>query len=223
LVVEKRISFKSDGLTIEGLLHLPANAHEGPGVPGVVVCHPHPLYGGSMYNVVVEALCKSLEASGFVALRFNFRGVGASEGSYDQGVGEVRDAKAALSFLKSISSPKVAKMGIAGYSFGAYVAAHAAVESPDVDALALISPPLALYDFGFLRAIRKPIFIALGDRDEFAGASIEELARIAASQARISLIEGADHFWFGREEEVCYAVTRFFEEVLKLGAQARRS
>jgi len=211
--VERRVVFKSESLTIEGLLHLPANVHEA---PGVVICHPHPLYGGSMYNVVVELLCRSLEASGFVALRFNFRGVGMSEGSYGHGVGEVKDARAALGFLKSISSPKVTKLGIAGYSFGAYVAARAATEGPDVNGLALISPPFALYDFGFLRTVRGPKLIVMGDRDEFAGTLTEGLVRTIAGEAKISLIEGADHFWLGHEEEVCDEVTKFFEEVLKL-------
>ena len=216
--MERRVVFESEGLAIEGLLHLPINAHEA---PGVVVCHPHPLYGGSMYNVVVELLCRSLEASGFVALRFNFRGVGMSEGFYGHGVGEVKDAKAALGFLKSISSPKVTKLGMAGYSFGAYVAARAAIENPDVNGLALVSPPFALYDFGFLRAIRGPKLIVLGDRDEFAGALTEGLLRMIAGEAKIALIEGADHFWLGYEEEVCGEVTKFFEEVLKPGARAR--
>jgi len=157
--VERAVSFKSDGLVLEGILHLPLDVDEG---PGVVVCHPHPLYGGSMYNAIVEGLCKSLEASGLVALRFNFRGVGASEGSYDQGVGEVRDARAALNFLGSISSPRITRLGIAGYSFGAYVAARAALEDPSIDALALVSPPLALYDFDFLRAVRRPKLVVLG-------------------------------------------------------------
>jgi len=210
--VERAVSFKSDGLVLEGILHLPLDVDKG---PGVVVCHPHPLYGGSMYNAIVEGLCKSLEASGLVALRFNFRGVGASEGSYDQGVGEVRDARAALNFLRSISSPRITKLGIAGYSFGAYVAARAALEDPSIDALALVSPPLALYDFDFLRAVRRPKLVVLGGRDEFVGASIEELAKVVDGQTKVFLIEGADHFWFGYEEEACGVVASFFKEILR--------
>jgi alpha/beta superfamily hydrolase len=213
--VERRVSFKSNGLVLEGILHVPVGTNV---VPGVVVCHPHPLYGGSMYNAIVEGLCKGLERSGLVALRFNFRGVGASEGAYDQGIGEVRDAKAALSFLRSLGSPRITKMGVAGYSFGAHVAARATIEDRNVEALALISPPLALYDFGFLRAIRVPKLVVLGGRDEFAGASIEDWARAFDDQVRLFLIEGADHFWFGYEKEVCTAVANFFEEVLKLKA-----
>jgi alpha/beta superfamily hydrolase len=70
-----------------------------------------------MYNAIVEGLCRSLEMSGLVALRFNFRGVGASEGAYDRGIGEVRDVKAAFSFLRSLGPPRITKMGVAGYSF----------------------------------------------------------------------------------------------------------
>jgi len=213
--MERRVSFKSDGLVLEGILHVPVDADV---TPGVVVCHPHPLYGGSMCNAIVEGLCRGLEMSGLVALRFNFRGVGASEGAYDQGVGEVRDARAALSFLRSLDSPRVTKMGIAGYSFGAYVAARATIEDRNVEALALISPPLALYDFGFLKAVRVPKLVVIGDRDEFASASIEEGAGAIDGQVRLFLIEGADHFWFGYEKEVCATVVSFFEEVLKLKA-----
>jgi alpha/beta superfamily hydrolase len=211
--VERRVSFKSNGLVLEGILHVPVGTNV---VPGVVVCHPHPLYGGSMYNAIVEGLCKGLERSGLVALRFNFRGVGASEGSYDRGVGEVRDARAALSFLRSISSPRVAKLGITGYSFGAYVAARATTEDPNIEALALISPPLTLYDFDFLKAVRVPKLVVLGDRDEFAGASIKKVTKMDVDRAKLFLVEGADHFWLGYEDEVCTAVVNFFKEAFKL-------
>ncbi|MDH5815270.1 MAG: CocE/NonD family hydrolase [Candidatus Nezhaarchaeota archaeon] len=210
--MERRVSFKSGYLVLEGILHLPSEVKER--VPAIVVCHPHPLYGGSMYNIIVEKLCRKLENSGLIALRFNFRGVGSSEGVYDGGVGEVMDVKAALNFLETIDpqAPKV--FGIAGYSFGAYVASRAA-EDPRVKALALISPPFVFYNFDNLRYIRKPKLIVWGDQDGFVSAAIEEVAGTIAEPKKLILVKGADHFWFGYEDEVSDAVTSFFQDIFK--------
>lgn len=212
--MERRVNFKSGDLVLEGVLHLPINVRGE--VPAVVVCHPHPLYGGSMYNVIVEKLCRRLEEAGFAALRFNFRGVGLSEGSYDGGSGEVLDAKAAIDFLEAIDFPVINVIGVAGYSFGAYVAARVA-EDHRVKALALISPPLALYSFDILKHLIKPKLIIWGDQDEFVGMTVEEMVRIVAEPRKLVLVEGADHFWFGYEDEVCATVIDFFEEVFRAG------
>lgn len=211
--MEKRISFKSGDLVLEGILHLPADVKGK--VPAVVVCHPHPLYGGSMYNVVVEKLCKKLEESDFVALRFNFRGVGLSGGSYSGGLGEVLDVKAALDFLETAGLPVLKEYGVAGYSFGAYVAAHAA-EDPRVKALALISPPLALYDFHFLKKVHKPKLIIWGDQDEFVETTVEEMDSIVTEPKKLVLVRGADHFWFGYEDEVSDLIVTFLKDVFSV-------
>lgn len=211
--MEKRINFQSDGLVLEGILHLPSEVRGK--VPAIVVCHPHPLYGGSMYNTIVEKLCRELEGSGFAALRFNFRGVGFSEGFYNGGVGEELDVKAALNFLETFGSPVFSMLGVAGYSFGAYVAARV-VEDPRVKALALISPPLTLYNFDLLKYARKPKLIVWGDKDEFVKTSIEDLANIIAEPKKLVLVKGADHFWSGYKNEVCVVVKTFFEETFKV-------
>lgn len=208
--MERGINFKSGELTLEGVLHLPADVRGR--VPAIVVCHPHPLYGGSMHNVIIEKLCRKLEESGLVALRFNFRGVGFSEGSYNEGSGEVLDAKAAIDFLETIDFPVLNAFGVAGYSFGAYIAARVA-EDPRVKAMALISPPLALYNFDFLKRLHKPKLIIWGDQDEFVGITAEEMAHIVAGPKRLVLVGGADHFWYGYEDEICTIVTAFFEDV----------
>ncbi|HWP99559.1 MAG TPA: CocE/NonD family hydrolase [Vicinamibacterales bacterium] len=126
----------SADLELEGRLHLPDGA--GP-FAGVVVCHPHPQYGGDMRNNVVMTVCAALTAGGFAALRFNFRGVGRSGGAFDGGRGEGLDAAAAVSHLAALPTIDATRMGLAGYSFGALAALAAA--DARLRALALIAPP----------------------------------------------------------------------------------
>src|SRR3990172_5657138 len=148
--------------TLEGAVHLP----ESTPAPGVVVCHPHPLYGGDMENNVVLAACRALAGRGFAALRFNFQGVGRSEGAFDQGRGERDDVRAALAYLASLPEVDAERMGLAGYSFGAMVAAE--VASADLRALALISPPLASDDLRVDWGC--PALLLGGDQDPIAPA-----------------------------------------------------
>src|SRR6202035_2810578 len=110
---ESQVTFRSGELALEGLL-----ANPGGGAPAAVVCHPHPSYGGSMYNNVVDAILVAFHQLGYATLRFNFRGVGGSEGEYDGGPGEVDDAKAAMEFLLAQAGVKREGATIAGYSFG---------------------------------------------------------------------------------------------------------
>ncbi len=111
-----RVTFNSGSLSLEGMLAIP----EGPGpFPAVVVCHPHPLYGGNMDNNIVDGLCKALGQLPLISLRFNFRGVGRSEGQFGQGVGEKQDIGAAISFASTIERVDRAAIGLAGYSAGA--------------------------------------------------------------------------------------------------------
>jgi len=211
--LERRVVFKSDGLLLEGILHVPPSIDHK--LPGVAVCHPHPLYGGSMHNTVVEELCRALVEEGIVALRFNFRGVGASEGVYQEGVGERLDVEAAVEFLMSIDGVDPHSLGVAGYSFGAYVAAHAVSEDPRVSALALVSPPFSMYNFSPLSSCRKPKLIVWGSRDELVGLSAVDVAKMVAEPRKLILVEEADHFWVGREVEVGRLVASFFKSALK--------
>src|SRR5581483_12420564 len=118
-IVEERATFPVGGITLEGLLSIPATSPQ----MGVVVCHPHPLYGGEMHNNVVSALIDAFQHAGFATLRFNFRGVGRSGGSHGQGVTEVEDVKAAVSYL--LSRQPVQTVVVAGYSFGSMVGLQA--------------------------------------------------------------------------------------------------
>ena len=202
------ITFPSGDLTLEGLLHRPSAVPH----PAVVVCHPHPLFGGDMHNSVVTAVCHALVEAGIAALRFNFRGVGRSQGRFGDGVGEREDAIAALAYLRHREGVDSAKVGLVGYSFGAAVALVAADDQ--VAALAAISPP----PFGHVippPAIHCPALLMTGDRDDVAPpAHVTALARTLSAQCRVEVVPGADHFWWGHEEKLAEAVARFFRDSL---------
>src|SRR5579871_4011792 len=138
---EESINIPSGELTLEGLIARPAG---GAVAPAAVVCHPHPQYGGSMYNNVVDAVLEALWQRGFATLRFNFRGVGESEGSYGGGDGEAQDAVAAVNYLRAQPKMQSAPIVLVGYSFGAAAAWRAAPEAGALDALVLIAAPLQM-------------------------------------------------------------------------------
>src|SRR5512146_38592 len=201
---EERITFKSGQLTLEGMIALPDGA--GPH-RAAVVCHPHPLYGGSMYNNVVDAVLDALHARGFATLRFNFRGVGASEGEFDNGKGEADDAAAAIRFLTTQAGVRADGAVLAGYSFGAMAAVRAAASVKEVAAIVTVALPLGVIDPSALGTIAKPVALLAGDRDSYCPA--EHLAALAGrlgSAARFKIISGADHFFGGREHEITAAL-----------------
>jgi alpha/beta superfamily hydrolase len=114
-----------------------------------LVLHPHPLHGGTMNNRVAHVLYTRFQAMGFSTLRFNFRGVGRSQGRYDGGIGEISDAAAALDFLQAVN-PNASSLWVAGYSFGSYVGMQLLMRRPEMSGFISISPPASHYDFGFL-------------------------------------------------------------------------
>jgi len=202
------LTFPSGDLTLEGLLHRPPVVPH----PAVVVCHPHPLFGGDMHNSVVTVVCQALVEAGVAALRFNFRGVGRSQGAFGDGVGEREDAVAALAYLRRREGVDPAKVGLAGYSFGAAVALVAADEQ--VAALAAISPPA----FGHVMAspaVACPALLITGDRDDVAPpAQVTALGRTLGPQCRVEVVPGADHFWWGHDEKLAQAVVGFLRDSL---------
>lgn len=201
---EERITFKSGELTLEGRIALPDGA--GPH-RAAVVCHPHPLYGGSMYNNVVDAVLEALHARGFATLRFNFRGVGASEGEFDNGRGEADDAAAAIRFLTTQAGVRADKAVLAGYSFGAIAAVRAAAGLQEVAAIVAVALPLGMIDASVLGTIAKPVVLLAGDRDSYCPAEhLAALAERLGSAARLKIISGADHFFGGREHEITAAL-----------------
>jgi alpha/beta superfamily hydrolase len=202
------MAFRSEGLTLEGILHQPVSAL----FPAAVVCHPHPLYGGDMHNYVVVAVCQALAEAGIASLRFNFRGVGRSEGEYGDGLGERADAAAALAYLRQLAAVDPDKVSIVGYSFGAAVALAAADER--AAAVAAISPPWLGQDVPDL-AVRCPTLLISGEQDEIAPpASLSALATMIGPHCQMSVVRGADHFWWGYEKELAQMVAQFFRECL---------
>jgi len=202
------VRFPSGDLTLVGVLHRP----QGSGLPGVAVCHPHPLYGGDMENNVVVALCRALAGASMVALRFNFRGVGGSGGSYGGGFGERLDVRAALDFLTGLAEVDSGRLGLAGYSFGALVALSAADEP--VRALAAVSPPAGGLDPTSFRS-GIPTLLVSGDRDDISPAlRLPEMAASLGPPCEIRSVAGADHFWWGYEETLATAVLEFFRAQL---------
>jgi alpha/beta superfamily hydrolase len=204
-----RLMFPCGKLSLEGALHVPAATP----APGVVVCHPHPQYGGDMDNNVVLAACRALTDRGIAALRFNFRGVGRSDGAFDHGKGERDDVRAALSQLSDQPEVDAKRVGLIGYSFGATVAAE--VAGGQLRGFALISPPIA---FGDLRVDWDcPALVLGGDQDPLAPA---DRLRVVAERADVELriVSGADHSWWGFEDDLGEALGEFFERQLLPGS-----
>ncbi len=187
-----------------GRLEALLNSGDAAATHAALVCHPHPVYGGTMHNKVVYHAAKALNGCGLPALRFNFCGAGRSEGKHDEGRGEVDDVRAALDWLDNeFHRPLV----FAGFSFGAGVGLRAACQDARVAALIALGLPIAAadraYDYGFLSECTKPKLLISGTRDEFGPrAEIERVAASAAEPKDLVLVEGADHFFEGRLSEV---------------------
>ena len=161
-----------------------------------------------MDNSVVVAAAQALAERGFATLRFNFRGVGASEGRYGGGVGEIDDARAAVAWLREHAPQATISLG--GYSFGSVVALLAGHDSPEVDRLFAIALPVSMFDAAPIVASRKAKLFVAGDRDPFCPwSTLETLVAGLAGENRLVRLGGADHFLFGREGEIAAAVTRF--------------
>jgi len=169
-----------------------------------VVCHPHPLYGGTMQNKVVHSTARALQERGFATVRFNFRGVGASAGAFDDGRGETLDALAACDY--ALARWPGARLTLAGFSFGAFVAYQAAGRRPAVR-LYTIAPPVGRFDFAEHPAPRVPWIVIQGDRDELVdSARVLAWARGASPPPTVIVLEGAEHFFHGRLNELKDAV-----------------
>lgn len=177
------------------------------GVPrmAAVVCHPHPLFGGTMHNKVVYQAAKTFHGAGLPVLRFNFRGVGLSEGAHDAGRGEQGDVRAALDFLAS-RFPDVPLL-CAGFSFGAWVGLRVGCEDSRVVALAGLGLPVRSTDVSFLESCVKPKILVSGDHDQYAPKEkletiVADLPARAKETTEMIFIAGGDHFFAGHLEEV---------------------
>ena len=211
-------SFFLDGPAgkLEALLNAgaPAAAH------AALVCHPHPLYGGTMHNKVVFHTMKALRGFGFPVLRFNFRGAGRSQGEHDEGRGEADDVRAALDWLdREFCLPIV----FAGFSFGASVGLRACCPDARVVALIGLGTP-AVFDgrthkFRFLESCAKPKLFVSGMRDEFGLSGVlEEIVERAAEPKLLVRVEG-DHYFAGHLAEMRQAIEQWVGKTLAVGSR----
>jgi alpha/beta superfamily hydrolase len=211
-----------------GRLEALLNAGTENATHAALVCHPHPLFGGTLHNKVVFHTMKALNSFGFPVLRFNFRGAGLSQGEHDNGEGEVDDVRAALNWLDSeYHLPLV----FAGFSFGAAVGLRAACSDSRVKAAIGVGTPVGpvvadsevprTYNFEFLQECAKPKLFISGARDQFGPrAKLEALVTSLPEPKKLVMIEGADHFFEGRLRELREAIEAWMKEAVSFRPSA---
>lgn len=177
----------------------------------IVVCHPHPQYGGSMHDTVVDTIADVARRHSFATLKFNFRGVGESTGRFDNGLGEVDDLLVALAWLRH----RVGALPIwlAGYSFGSNVVWRAIERAGELTGIVLVAPPVAMMDFSARPPSIARVTLIAGDEDDYVDAAdLRRWAAAATSSATIEIIPGANHFFSGAYAELATAANRAFAE-----------
>jgi alpha/beta superfamily hydrolase len=200
-MAEEQVFFSCGDIKLEGLLEV------APGGRGVVVSHPHPLYGGNMYNMVVESITRAYKQAGYTTLRFNFRGTGGSGGDFDQGLGEREDVQAALRFLSGEGHPVI---DLAGYSFGVWVNGLSNLGAEDYHRMIMVSPPVAFLDFSDMKPTPQLKLVIGGSRDEIAPVDlIKTMLPGWNPEARLEVIEGADHFYIGHTDRLTSVIVDF--------------
>ncbi|MEE2899732.1 MAG: alpha/beta fold hydrolase [Gemmatimonadota bacterium] len=193
---------------LEALLKEPAGAAHG----AVVVCHPHPLHGGTMHTKAVYRAAQAFNDAGLVALRFNFRGVGTSTGSHDQGVGERDDLREALDWLEA-EYPDLPLL-VGGFSFGSMVGLSVGADDERVVALLGLGLPVDMdrYDYSFLAEAKKPILVVQGENDEFgAGDTVAALLSELGAHITLVRIPGTDHYFTDRLDELRATIRGYYE------------
>ncbi len=193
---EKSRFYISDGLKIEALQENQSARR------GIVIAHPHPQYGGDMYNPVVDTIRKVYRDKGYTTFRFNFRGTGKSEGRYDGGGGEQADVCSAVEMLRADGLEEI---DLAGYSFGAWVNARAVVSGLDIHKMVMISPPVAMIDFKDIGALACLDRVITGGKDDIAPPGlIRKIVGRWNPFAPLNVIESADHFYSGCLTELIF-------------------
>ena len=200
-----------------GRLEALLNAGSADATHAAVVCHPHPLYGGTLHNKVVFHTLKALNGFGFPVLRFNFRGAGLSEGEHAEGIGETEDVRTALDWMeREFTLPLI----FAGFSFGAAVGLRVACPDERVKAMIGLGTPITPvderpYNFDFLTTCAKPKLFVSGTRDQFGPrAKLQAMVDALPEPKKLVLIEGADHFFEGRLKEVRETIEQWVREVV---------
>ena len=205
----------SDGLRLEGRLT------RGAPERAAVLCHPHPLYGGSMLTPVIMTAEQAFQEAGYTTLAFNFRGVGGSEGTYGEGRAEVADVAGALSFLKETIGSRPKLQAVAGYSFGSYVGAAAAAADARVGFYLGIAPPLNHYDFGLLRQAICRMALIGARGDEFCEPARFEALYLSLPATPWVRVLNTDHFFEAASEDLAQACRDAIAWVVPRGATSR--
>ena len=176
-----------------------------------VLCHPHPMFGGTLHNKVIYQAAKSLDALGIPVLRFNFRGAGLSAGQHDGGQGERGDVQAAIDFLAA-EFPGMPLL-VGGFSFGSWVGLRVGCADARVQELIGLGIPVNSSDFSYLETCRKPKLIVQGTNDEYgAWEKVEPVAARMAGDTRLFFVQGADHFFAGHLDQMDRAITTWLTE-----------
>lgn len=213
---------RSSVMIANGDLLLDGSVARAPGPDVAVLCHPHPLYGGDMDNNVVVALDECFFGMGCTTVRFNFRGVGRSTGSYGDGIAETEDL---ASVVAHVAKAGDCHLHLAGYSFGAWVILNGVKQGIRPASLVLASPPLDFMDFQALNLPGCPTLIVLGDSDSFCSIQSFQawLNRKPSPSAspKVAFLPGCDHFYWGYEEKLGEQVTAFLREVLPEGGSEK--
>lgn len=204
------IIFQSEGLKLEGVLYAPEGQEN---FPAAIVLHPHPQFGGSMYNNVVDEVCEKLEKT-MIALKFNCRGVGRSEGHSSGGKEEGKDVEAAIEYLKSNKTVDQSRIAFIGYSWGSYVGLPVTYKNPDIKLVVGISCPVGLWNYNYLRECDKPKLMIVGSHDSFAPQEkIERLFKQLKDPKELYFFD-TDHFWIGQEKNMADKVSEFLNAFL---------
>ncbi|MFO7666752.1 MAG: alpha/beta hydrolase [Desulfobacterales bacterium] len=202
--MEEKILFKSGELELEGILE------KNSGDTGVVITHPHPLYGGDMYNPVVGVIANAYRDKGYSTLRFNFRGTGESGGKHDNGIGEQEDLLSAISCMHERG---ITHIDLSGYSFGTFVNAGAVGKGARVLNMTMVSPPVAFMEFGKLTPLSCLKLVITGRYDEVAPVELVKKTLFQwNSEARLEVIEGTDHFYAGCLKELEQVLSGFITQ-----------
>ncbi len=189
-----------------------------PGGPIALILHPHPQHGGTMNNKVVYSLYQAFQKRGFSTLRFNFRGVGRSQSTFDNGHGEMSDAAAALDWLQA-HNPNASTCWIGGFSFGAWISMQLMMRRPEIGGFISIAPPATQHDFSFLAPCPASGLIVHGEKDDLVAVEdVNKLAQKLKSQKNITvdyeIIPGCDHLFTKHMKKMSRAVETYLDRVL---------
>lgn len=208
MTLHEHVSIPCGPITLEGLLELPKAQEKLP--RAALVLHPHPLYGGNLFNNVTSSAAAGLLSHGIATLRLNFRGVGASGGSHGEGIDEIDDVLAAIAFLDSFEQVNSSNIILAGYSFGCWVGLKAVVSENRQMELIGISPPVDMYDFSFLLKENRPKLLLAGDNDFVCSTkNFLDLTSKIPEPKHVVLLKGADHFHSGQENQIVSEIMQF--------------